>query len=137
MNIGKLCYAMYNNVSDIGWRMCITCLIPQNFRHLTSNPKVILCDMTKIRNKLGSPNNKENIVLLNWDFALRHFCQFYVHKQYTNISIKEDEEPVGFIKGNIQLQKVMVLVEFDVILILSTCKFILKTISRYSAESVR
>ena len=49
----------------------------------------------------------------------------------------EDEETIGFFRANIRLLKAVVLGCVVIILILSTCKFVLKIFSRYTDDTYR
>ena len=81
--------------------------------------------------------NKTNETRNNsYQFGISRTSDFY-NQSFGNGTDTEFAEPVGFIMANIRLLKAIVLGVVVVILLLSTCKFILKTFSRYSEDGDR
>ena len=81
--------------------------------------------------KDGSAGNNSYISLIGPLNELANSVHNYTLKSV------EDEETVGFFRANIRLLKAVVLGCVVIILILSTCKFVLKIFSRYTDDTYR
>ena len=83
-------------------------------------------------------NKTDDYMNVSYEIAINDTGNVYMYNQtVVNGTVTETAEPVGFIMANIKLLKAVVLGVVVVILLLTTCKFILKTFSKYSDESDR
>ena len=83
-------------------------------------------------------NKTDDYMNVSYEIAINDTGNVHMYNQtVVNGTVTETAEPVGFIMANIKLLKAVVLGVVVVILLLTTCKFILKTFSKYSDESDR